>query len=200
MQEVSVIEQIHNEFDVAQQGLLNKANELLEDKPARAGKLVVNEKLVKDMEAKGFTNFKEADELKHEKEAKEYAKKVAWKVNYYFKHYPFHKFITKVQVKDICKKYGLVFGCVDWFIGTIPEKNMIEIRDFKVKAKDKEGELMIVGDKDSFDLKKHRLGVNDDWELKPLPDPDPIVLQGVRGGYLIVSKWDLTEEQERDIA
>ena len=192
---MNVIEQIHQDFDVAQQGLLEKANELLEDKPK-----VVDEKLVKDMEAKGFTNFKEADELKHEKEAKSYAKKVAQKVNYYFKHYPFNRFVTKAQVKDICKKYGLVFGEVGWFTGEIPDNNKVEIRDFKVKAKDKDGELMIVGDKDSFDLEKHRLGVNDSWELKPLPDPDPIVLQGVKGGYLVVSRWDLTEEQERDIA
>ena len=113
---------------------------------------------------------------------------VAEKVAYYFGHYPFNKFITKAQVQDICKKYGLVFGKTEWYVGDIPEKNQLEIADFQVRDQDKTGnrDIMIVATKDEFDTKG--LNLSDGWELKELPK-DPIVLYPVFGGYLIVSKW-----------
>jgi len=188
---MQVIEQIHQEFDVAQQCLLDQATELLENKPKE-----VNKELIERIEQMGFTNSHTVQEIKKEGEARKSAKKVAGKVNYYFKHYPFNKFITKTQVKDICKKYGLVFGEIGWFTGVIPEKNMLEIADFEVKEKDKDGGMMIVGDESQFDLKNNRLQLDDEWELKRLPDPDPIVLQKVRGGFLIISKWGKEAEIE----
>jgi len=58
-------------------------------------------------------------------------------VFYYRKNYPFNKFITVAQVRGICFKYNLVCGNVNLFKGFVPEKNLIEIENFKgVKDKD----------------------------------------------------------------
>jgi hypothetical protein len=140
------------------------------------------------LEEFGFKRAKDVVEVEEAAKAQALAKDVAEKVAYYFKHYPFNKFITKEQVKDICKKYGLVFGKTEWYIGDIPKKNQLEITDFKVRDKDKveNRDIMIVATKEEFDTKG--LNLSDGWELKELPK-DPIVLYPVSGGYLIVSKW-----------
>lgn len=58
------------------------------------------------------------------------------KLNYYRATYPQHKFIDQASVQAICKKYDLVYGDVETYIGDIPEKNQIEIINFKVKSDD----------------------------------------------------------------
>jgi len=179
----NVIELIHEDFDTAAQGFLDKANEILAD-GVKEMKPEVSDKL-KEF---GFKRAAPVVENEEAERAKLLAKEVAEKVSYYFEHYPFNKFITKEQVRDICKKYGLVFGKTEWYIGEIPEKNQMEIASFEVREEDKVAhrDIMIVATKDEFDMQGRTL--ENDWEIKELPK-DPIVLYPVNGGYLIVSKW-----------
>jgi len=180
---LEVIEAIHEDFDVAGQELLEKANELLDTEKKKVNPEVHNK--LKDF---GFKRAEAVVKVEEQEKAEAIAKAVAEKVAYYFEHYPFNKFITREQVKDICKKYGLVFGKTEWYIGDIPEKNQMEIASFEVREEDKvsERDIMIVATKDEFDQKG--LQLSNGWELKELPK-DPIVLYPVSGGFLIVSKW-----------
>lgn len=54
----------------------------------------------------------------------------------YYKRYlidaPGYRFITKDQVVELCKKYGLVWGNTGYFIGDIPRENAAHIAQFRV--------------------------------------------------------------------
>ena len=57
-------------------------------------------------------------------------------INYFSFRYPNYKFITEESVKKICEKYGLVYGPIDRYTGTVPDKNIQHIEDFKVMEED----------------------------------------------------------------
>ena len=57
-------------------------------------------------------------------------------INYFSEHYPYYKFITEESVKKLCKKYGLIYGSVSKYIGTVPEENLKQIEDFKINERD----------------------------------------------------------------
>ena len=58
-------------------------------------------------------------------------------ISYFTTKYPFYKFITEESVNKLCEKYGLVYGLSCNYIGTIPDKNIKEIKNFKIDNKDK---------------------------------------------------------------
>lgn len=57
-------------------------------------------------------------------------------INYFSFKYPNYKFITEESVKKICEKYNLVYGAIDKYVGTVPDKNLKHIEDFKVLEDD----------------------------------------------------------------
>jgi len=57
-------------------------------------------------------------------------------INYFSSKYPQYKFITEESVKTICSKYNLVYGSVDKYIGTVPDKNIQQMQQFKVDPND----------------------------------------------------------------
>jgi len=188
--ETDVIDRIHEDFDKAGQELLDFAQDVLKDADEDTQAEVYS-----SLQGMGFKNVEEVKEYEEKKKAKLYAKDVASKVGYFHRHYPIHKFITREQVKDICKKYGLVFGKTEWYIGEIPDKNKMEITKFKLREADKQTRepFMIVATEKEFDIERFDLKNTTGWELKPLPK-DPIVLAPVLGGYLVVSKWGKEED------
>ena len=239
MKKEITVKQIHDEFSTAQERLFNEAigiaNKLNSDtvlKADRCNKL-------------GFTSSKPskdgAEILKRQSESS----RLIENINYFSKKYPLNKFITDIEVKRICEKYGLVFGDASRFIGEIPEKNIKEIESFKLKKEDfiedvnsdwttilrnslmrghltptgfsidhsvgfgdrrisadfvggfemdesieqkaskQKPAFKVVARQQDFDtngmtLRGHKLEMN---------IPDPIVLQPVKGGYLIVTAW-----------
>ena len=194
---VDVIEKIHEDFEKAGDELLNKANELLEEQTVEQSREVFDA-----LNRFGFDGVKEVKEHKELVMAQSLAKATADKAGYYKEKYPGHVFLVEDQVRDICKKYGLVFGPTSAFIGEIPDKNKLEIASFKVMEEDdfhKAGQsefsrgkdIKIVASKDEFDLKGHNL--ENGWKLKEIPK-DPIVLYPVKYGYLVVSKWGKEED------
>jgi hypothetical protein len=50
---------------------------------------------------------------------------------YYRRKYPFHKFITREQLEELCEKYGLIYAEATRYTGVIPEKNLLEIENAK---------------------------------------------------------------------
>lgn len=134
-----VIEEIHENFYTEVDKLLASAkiaNSLDTDKQDLIDKCV-------RLKALGFTNTKEVkeaeaeiarlDELKRDNEAK---KTLIEAINYFSFKYPNYKFITEKSVEKICAKYNLVYGAIDRYIGTVPDKNLKHIEDFRVLEDD----------------------------------------------------------------
>lgn len=134
-----VIEEIHETFYTEVDKLLASAkiaNSLDTDKQDLIEKCA-------RLKALGFTNTKEVkeaeaeiarlDELKRDNEAK---KTLIEAINYFSFKYPNYKFITEKSVEKICAKYNLVYGAIDRYIGTVPDKNLKHIEDFKVLEDD----------------------------------------------------------------
>ena len=121
------VKMIHDEFDSAVDGLINKAINLKPDDKEKHDKL----------KSLGFGKSKhviQTEALVYEANEQ---KKISDFVNYYRQNYPFNKFITHPLAENICKKYGLVLGDAADYIGEIPEKNINEIASFALRDEDK---------------------------------------------------------------
>jgi hypothetical protein len=179
-----IVAEIHNSFDTAGDKLLNDAKNIL----SGSYDIEKGERLKKI----GFGSTKKAVEasiiINKKKEMEELAKLIG----YYQMYYPNNKFITESKTKEICQKYGLLCAQSKYYISDIPEKNLTEIENFKLRQED------MVGDKLKIcasvkDFNTENMQITDGYKLE-LNLPDPIVLQPVNGGYLIVSKWGLEAE------
>jgi len=62
--------------------------------------------------------------------------RLARTISYFSFHYPNYKFITEESVKKICRKYGLVYGPVGEYLGTVPDRNLKHIKDFTLRGTD----------------------------------------------------------------
>jgi len=217
--DVSIDAQIYNDVYSAQELLLQEAKSIL-DKAVN-----VNEEkyvLLEEMNRLGFANAEEVkafnkykDKLKHESEISE-------AIEYYKRTYPLNRFIDMKSVNVICEKYGLVLSTVNKYIAEIPLKNQKEIVNFRIKESDirfpKEvypfrapmlsrlrsraepllvsekmvcgKDLLIIAPKHKFDTR----GLIQDGNV--LKIDDPIVLQPVNKGFLIVSSWGLEAGDE----
>ncbi len=212
----AMIEEIHEAFNTAHLAILEEANEFLDSFDKE--QLKRGERLQK----LGFTRMQEAQDAHMLRD--EFAKKedTAKNVIYYDNKYPLNKFITREKALEICKKYNLLLGEAQLYIGSIPEKNLKEIENFKLKKDDylffsyeimQTKKYFSKGNMDAVDFElacddkllrftregfsiiappshfnKTGYSVND-YELIKDEVPDPIVLQRVPGGYLIVSAW-----------
>jgi len=199
---VELIEHIHNEVYSAHDLLLKEA-ELILQTPIDEEKNKDYQKLIK----LGFNNEKNIKEHKQEVQKIEQSKKTKQTIDYYSFKYPFNKFINEDSVVKICDKYGLLLTNVDRFIGSIPEKNQKEIINFKVDktdlphsySKDREyvngTSLLIIATKDQLNMKNASVQGH---KLVDIVKDDPIVLQPVKNGYLIVSAWGI-EASDKEV-
>jgi len=235
-----VIAEIHESFDSASEKLLNEAKAILNGSyDIEKGERLKNI---------GFVLAKKAVEATTIASQKKKNEELANLIEYYQIHYPDNKFITEDKTKEICQKYGLLCAETRYYISDVPEKNLQEIENFKLKeaemdkvtyswykwdrqnghhflmpsSKEDGGmygyyanhrgwgteyyrkpenethhftkpDLKICASVKDFDTKNMR--IEDGYKLE-LNLPDPIVLQPVKGGYLIVSKWGLEASDE----
>lgn len=235
-----IIAEIHESFDTAAEKLLMEAKEIL----AGSYDIEKGERL-KNV---GFVMAKKAVEAAYIISNKEQNRKLATLIEYYQLHYPNNKFITEEKTKEICQKYGLLCGETEYYISDVPEKNLSEIENFKLRQEDmlefkcgwvyqdstgypitvsvkpkdincrygfykiskwgriqftakpegtdyhyEPNSLKICASVKDFDTKNMR--IEDGYKLEQNL-PDPIVLQPVNGGYLVVSKWGLEGEDK----
>ena len=221
--EQQIVEQIHNEFFTEVDRLLEYCGiqksmtteeEIAVDKSNRLSDL-------------GFYNS-----LAHEKAepvrqalAEDLGKnQLKEAIEYFSNKYPQYKFITEDSVKKICDKYNLYYGKVSKYIGDVPEKNLIEIENFKVDDKDMYFiERSLYG---SQYIRSYNEYKGNWWKLDregfviaaPITDfkldknttitdrkisftvPDPIVLQPViykkKTYYLVVTAWGAEASDE----
>jgi len=142
-----IIDEIHENFYTEVDRLLASAkisNSLDTDKQDLIDKR-------KRLVALGFSGSKEVAEadveiarlaaLEQENKKKEH---VIAAINHFSFKYPNYKFITEESVKKICAKYSLVYGEASKYIGTIPDKNLKHIEDFKIDTEDECSEAGII--------------------------------------------------------
>jgi hypothetical protein len=133
------VEEIHETFFTESNRLLAEAKKLSEFKPLHPGIIEKADRL----KSLGFTSTKEVhlSNAERKKQAdvekeNEDKQRIAVAIKYFGDKYPLYKFITYNSVRTICEKYGLVLGDVNQYIGTVPEKNIVEIENFMVRDED----------------------------------------------------------------
>lgn len=139
-----LIAEIHETFNTEVDRLLLEAG-ILKPLPDVDKEIISKSERLKSL---GFNNTSEVkkgneyDEIEskvqQENDKKNELKEV---IEYFSNKYPLYKFITEDSVKKICAKYNLVYGGVSNYIGKVPDKNLVELENFKI---DKYDELWIV--------------------------------------------------------
>jgi len=119
-----IVEDIHNEFNIAGENLLKEAKDII------ANIRIENEGKVDDLKSCGFSSTKEVVHTEAERNKKAKKEELANALEYFNVHYPMYKFITQDMALKICKKYNLVLGDVGQFTGFVPEKNLKQIKRF----------------------------------------------------------------------
>ena len=135
-----IIQEIHDTFYTEVDRLLNEAKISVSNETTK-------QELIdkcKRLKALGFTNTKEVQEAQIEinrlneiSQINETKDRLIRAINYFSVKYPNYKFITEDSVKKICEKYNLVYGAINKYIGTVPDKNLKQIEEFKISDDDK---------------------------------------------------------------
>lgn len=213
---ISIDEQIYKDVYSAQELLLAEANAIL-SKPS--GYNEEQYQRLHEIHRLGFSNATEVKAFKEMDDERKKQEELKSKIEYYQQTYPLHKFINEDAVKTICKKYNLLLTMTSDYIAEIPEKNQKEIVTFRVKRKDIREPYEVYNEmffmprfhrpifNDAKDYEayqnerlcgKNLLILAPEHKLKTegkikdrhiLKIKDPIVLQPVNKGYLIVSSW-----------
>jgi hypothetical protein len=129
--------EIHHEFFTAADKLVSEANVILEN----AAKQDITK--VSRLEKFGFKQANQVTELKPLIEAAKLSEEQLQLLKDYSMKYPNNKFITEEQVKAICYKYNLVCGVVGRYKGFVPEKNLKQIEDFKLRKEDELDKIVV---------------------------------------------------------
>lgn len=111
-----------NSLETDKQSVIDKCKRLKSLGFARAKEVVEGEEEIRRIE-----------KLEKENEEK---KDLIEAIKYFRDKYPIYKFITEESVERICEKYGLVYGGISNYIGTVPDKNLKHMENFKISDAD----------------------------------------------------------------
>ncbi|KKN88714.1 hypothetical protein LCGC14_0246050 [marine sediment metagenome] len=133
------VEEIHEDFRTEVERLIEDAN-ILHSEETTKGELLTK---ADALNTYGFFNTPEAKEaskevkrlsvLQEENRNKELLREAIY---HFSSNYPNYKFITESSVKELCKKYGLIYGTVNYFIGDVPDVNLKHLQEFIVAEGD----------------------------------------------------------------
>lgn len=129
--------EIHHEFETAAEKLLDQAKQCITEAESKD---VVK---ISRLQSLGFKQAAQVVDIEPVLKKAELSREQIELIKYYKQNYPFNKFITEEQVKEICYKYNLICGDVSRFKGFVPEKNLREIEKFKLKTEDEFGNIVI---------------------------------------------------------
>ncbi len=97
-------------------------------------------------------------------------------IEYFSQKYPLYKFITEDSVKKICAKYGLVYGDVSRYKGTVPDKNLNEMERFKIQETDECWVTMVNRvSVDSTYMNRTYRRVPIQYQAPPVKDTEPVL-------------------------
>lgn len=135
-----VIRKIHKKFDTAGEKLLAEAKALVAAAPVNEAERIARFQKI------GFTSGKPIRDAEQMFAKQQRAQETIEAIEYFQTYYPSYKFIAEEQIQKICKKYGLLYGDADKYIGDIPEKNLAEIEAFKLREEDYSDDSMFLGE------------------------------------------------------
>lgn len=128
--------EIHDTF-YTEVDRLHKQASIVKEIEVKDKELIAKAKRLKDL---GFVNTKEVIQANIElgkinaiKVENEKNKDLIDAINFFSMEYPLYKFITVESVNKICEKYNLIYGPIDKYLGDVPEKNLKQIEQFKIK-------------------------------------------------------------------
>ena len=122
---MTVVEQIHADFDNAQEQILQEAIEIIE-----ANK-VGDKDRIQLMKELGFINVESVKIAQKKLNRQVESKEMADLVMYYQQTYPFLKFLTESKLDEICERYNLIYAPVQSYTEEVPQKNLLEIANSK---------------------------------------------------------------------
>lgn len=202
----TIEQELQDDFTSIQEALLSEAKSILKKEYSKEEIEALN-----STKKLGFGNSVEVKAFEDWEKAK--------RVDHYSSTYPLYKFITEGAVKAVCKKYGLLLADADDYKGDIPFENQKAIMNFRVHEDDlsRTGAWteMLLRSYPSFynargiteEEKEDTSPMKRAKNLKIIAPPsklkmkgkkvkghcliqkDPIVLQPVKDGYLIVTAW-----------
>lgn len=121
--EQELVDEIHAEFDSAQDRLYQYAMEVINECSSK------NFNKAELLNKHGFTSNKLVVDYNLLQTKKNVSEKQAELIQYYKNAYPFLKFITEEELDRICDKYGLVYAPVSNYKMPVPDKNLQDIDD-----------------------------------------------------------------------
>ena len=162
--EETIIEKIHNEFNNTSLELLNEARSYVNKGEVKTNSInpeaIEKAKILKELGFKKspFVKKLEAEILSNKAQTTPKEREFHFAIEHN-KKYPFHKFLTERELDRICEKYGLIYASVEYYIKSIPTKNLIEIKEApELKAEDVVDDLKIYEfRKSNFHKSEHRL-------------------------------------------
>jgi len=178
------VELIHADFKAA----CSNAIESIDSRLLLADPRAVDK--AKVMTELGFKNAKGVEFLKGNQDLVDQK----WTLNYFKNRYPLYRYILSQDVVLLCLKYNLCHGHVSEFIEEIPDRNLMEITNFKIYPDDdiyktlRGGPRSIVAPRSYFSENASFNTSGRSQHLHTVED-DPIVLHRVKNGYLIVTAW-----------
>lgn len=201
---------IHEEFRTAGDKLYNEAKQIINSIK------ILNEDKVKRLKSLGFTSTKEVREAEGILNKRKMSENRLKDVTYYRENYPMQKFITEDQVKEICRKYGLIYHRIGAYTGFVPESKLKLMEAFELRKKDAryysnsswerkpreisfadaqmfpdqcnpDTEFLIAAPANDFNISSSEM--IQDFKVMVRPVPDPVILAPVRHGYLVVAAW-----------
>jgi len=135
----NIIEEIHHSFDTEMENILNDAK-ITKSLETLAHTLQEKANGLKKL---GFQNTSEVKELellieKNNKTARENKEKqkVFRDIQYLAQKYPQYKAITEESLQKLCEKYKLYYAAVNFFKGTVPQKNLNEMLNMKIQSEE----------------------------------------------------------------
>lgn len=136
----SIVEEIHHSFN-------NEIDNILAEANISKSLETINAELKNKataLQSLGFFNTQEVkdiqEQIKKNKEAQEINKakqQIIQDIKYFQDKYPHYRIITKEAIDRICNKYGLAYAAVRFYTGTVPQKNLNDLMNFKIDNKDK---------------------------------------------------------------
>jgi len=128
------VEQIHKEFDDAEQLVLEKCNELINSTKYKVeAQLEVKAKMLLDL---GFVNAEPVKQLRKLRKNNNHKKNILYltkaqrdTILQLKQEYPLEKYITVDMLEHICKKYNLIHAPVENYTRDVPEKNVLEMQN-----------------------------------------------------------------------
>lgn len=134
------IKEIHGAFYSETQKLYESAQQMNDMKTQKQDVIDKAERL-KKIGFQGTKEIKEAQEeierLENKQKDNSQKQEIIEAINYFSVKYPHYKFITEASVKRICENHGLIYGTIDLYTGTVPDKNLKQLEEFQIKDEDK---------------------------------------------------------------